>query len=61
MTLRVYSTVHLLKQLKIIFPILLWLGQCLLTEDFVLAYGNCYPEWKPFLISDSGKDSNPCV
>ncbi|MPC37934.1 hypothetical protein E2C01_031430 [Portunus trituberculatus] len=30
-------------------------------RTFVLAFGNRYPEWMPFLTSDRGQDSNPCA
>ncbi|MPC36755.1 Nuclear receptor subfamily 2 group E member 1 [Portunus trituberculatus] len=28
-------------------------------RTLVLAFGNRYPEWMPFLTSDRGQDSNP--
>ncbi|MPC66384.1 hypothetical protein E2C01_060531 [Portunus trituberculatus] len=28
-------------------------------KTLVLAFGNRYPEWMPFLTSDRGRDSNP--
>ncbi|MPC26194.1 hypothetical protein E2C01_019328 [Portunus trituberculatus] len=30
-------------------------------RTLVLAFGNRYPEWMPFLTSDRGQDSNPCA
>ncbi|MPC47261.1 hypothetical protein E2C01_041002 [Portunus trituberculatus] len=32
-----------------------------LRRTLVLAFGNRYPEWMPFLTSDRGQDSNPCA